>query len=191
MNQVPFDRANTVDALSLKDVVGVFVYDQPPDSGAGYTAPKGSLLLEQPSTGEGKIWWKHGAGDTDWFPVSQVVGPPRFTLSYSHNGTLGNDWMGITNLTTEGRVISTKCQLVAMGFNNANSNRSVDIEIYKNGRTASELQYTWSIVNSKSASVQLVTPVQFAASDVIDVFGRDTGLNARDTSLDIIFESLD
>lgn len=138
-----------------------------------------------PQVGNMLVWT-----GSEWDPAGQAPpGPPQFVMSYSHNGTLDNDWMGVTELTAQGRTIALKCELIAIGFADKDV-ASIDIKIYKNGRTVSELMYTWAVSTTKSAYVNLVTPIQWAKGDVIDLYGATTGIKPKDTSLDLIMQTV-
>jgi len=64
------NSAFTVDVgLSLEDVVGVFYGVSDPSSGGGNVAPKGSIYLQVPASGEAQLWKKYAAADTAWKPL--------------------------------------------------------------------------------------------------------------------------
>ena len=58
-----FDVAN---GLSLGDSVGIFYSITDPTSGAGMDAPKGSVILQVPASGEPQLWKKWGSGAKEW-----------------------------------------------------------------------------------------------------------------------------
>lgn len=182
------DAHRVEEGLSIEDEMGLFWSTDNPSQSPGFEAPRSSLLVQKPASSNASAWFKYGDGDTDW--SSLATAPPRYILSYSHNGVLSNDWMGITSLTVEGRTISFNSEIVGIGFGNSNNGVDVDIEVYKNGQAGGNLVYTWEIRNFRYTSVQLVTPISFNAGDVIYVFGRDQGDNGSDVNLDIMFQNL-
>ena len=125
--------------------------------------------------------------------ISEVAGggPAHFILSWSHNGTLSNDWMGITSVTAGARVLAYKCQLIGIGFACTKDNANTDLEIYKNGQAGGDLEYTWEIRSSRYDSIQLDTPIEFDPGDYIFLYGSDAGSNdPTDTHVDMVFEAL-
>ena len=122
------------------------------------------------------------------FRIGEALGRPWFILTYSNNGTLGNNWMGPNELVTSSRVMPVACLLVALSFGNTNAGVDVDYEVYKNGRLAGNLVYTWQVRNLQNGYVQLVTPIAYSAGDTIDVYARDQGDNGSDVVLDVTFE---
>ena len=72
MSQI--DKAFRVqDGISLRDEVLIYYTVSDPTSGDGYEAPVGSLLSEQPAIGDGKLWLKYGALDTEWKDISNEI----------------------------------------------------------------------------------------------------------------------
>lgn len=118
-------------------------------------------------------------------------GPPRYWVTFTNNGVLSNDWMGATELVTEGRLFATKSEMVALAITNSTSDRDIDIEIYKNGTTAGFLEYTWELRDFQSASLQLATPIVFDVDDVLHIYARRVGSSTpRYVTLDITMEAI-
>jgi len=83
------DKAFRVEfGLDIDGEVGVFWLTNDPSQAPGYEAPVGSLGLQKPLSGNGTIWVKYGAADTDWVDISTPK--DRFLIIANYNGNAGS-----------------------------------------------------------------------------------------------------
>ena len=77
-----FDIQN---GISLDNKVGIFYSDISPNTNGSLDSPKGSLILQVPSSGEPQLWKKFGTGTTEWKKIQ--------TKTYTSTGipTTNND----------------------------------------------------------------------------------------------------
>ena len=93
-----FESGFVVDALSIQDEVGIF-YGESDPSEAGFTAPRGSLYLRKPVSGDGGVYKKTGDGDTQWvsFDASASSNQAIVTTGINHGQTVVCDSFSKTN----------------------------------------------------------------------------------------------
>jgi len=78
--------------LAVDDVFGIFYSATDPTTGGGEPAPKGSILVEIPASGESRIWRKYDDDNKAWSPIADN---PYVTTS---NPTANNDGVDTANI---------------------------------------------------------------------------------------------
>jgi len=88
MAENQLESAFYVDALSLQDEVGIF-YGETDPSSVGFAAPRGSLYLMKPVSGDGAVFKKTGDSDLEWasFDEASASNKPIVTVGIDHGET--------------------------------------------------------------------------------------------------------
>jgi hypothetical protein len=120
-----------------------------------------------------------------------AAGLPRFTISLVWNGTVSNgDWVSYDNLTPDSRIIlPVKCRLNELAYSNANTDRSFDLGLYKNGRPGTLLD-TLEVRNSQNGYFTSLNQ-DFNIGDYLDIKYVDKGNNASDLVLVLFIQVLE
>ena len=97
-NSELYESGFVVDALSIQDEVGIF-YGETDPSEVGFPAPRGSLYLRKPISGDGGVYKKYGDGDTQWlaFDASASSNQAIVTTGINHGQTVVCDSFSKTN----------------------------------------------------------------------------------------------
>ena len=124
---------------------------------------------------------------------SVSISLPRYSIPLIWNGGMSNgDWVTYSNLTPDARVvIPFDCILQEITWSNSSSNRSFDIEFYKNGRNTTK--YHTEEVRNSSNEYGAFPDLNhsFDAGDIIDLKYVDQGLNASDFVLVLFFQAVE
>lgn len=122
------------------------------------------------------------------------VGIGRITPVYFvGSGNTSNKWLdfatGSLSSDSSPFVGPFTRELFAFGYSNSNDNTDCDIEIYKNGITATELEETIEIRNSRNAWGAPPSNVSYAPGDSLHVFLTNQGGNSANVVMVLWFRT--
>ncbi len=124
--------------------------------------------------------------------IDELVSPLVVPITLAYNGSLSNnEFIGYTNLIPgdDTPIISPITGLfTGFTWSNRNSNADFALEFRKN-TTGGAAFFTWSVDNTQTASVDLVTPEAFTAGDEIYVKYIDEGQNGTDAVIVLRFKA--
>lgn len=122
-----------------------------------------------------------------------IAAPLIVPIPLIHNGIMSNgDYIGYSNLLPGDNtpVLSPMTgSLVNFTFSNSRSSADFTIE-FKRGSTGATPFFSWTVTNTKTASVTLPNPEAFAAGEEIYLKYIDQGTNASDTAIILGFKSV-
>lgn len=121
-----------------------------------------------------------------------LAAPLRVPIPLVYNGTLSNgNWIGYSNLLPGNNTpIVVPITGVLDGFTWSNQQSSADFALtFRKNSTGAAIFFTWSVDNTRSASVFLPTPEPFSAGDTIFIQYVDQGTNASDATVVLLFKS--
>ncbi len=105
----------------------------------------------------------------------------RFTITLIHNGTVSNnEWLTYSELTPDVWIqFPFNCKLEEMTWGNKRTNRTFNLEFYKNGTGAGDIFRT-KIISGQEYGYESGLGDTFNTGDRIRLKYKDMGLNAAD-----------
>ena len=124
--------------------------------------------------------------------IDAIVAPLVVPIALVYNGTLSdNEFIGYSNLLpgdTTPIISPLTGSFVGFTWSNSRSNADFALEFRKNSTVATPF-FTWSVDNTKTADVTLITSENFNAGDEIYVKYIDEGQNAADATIVLKFRN--
>jgi hypothetical protein len=124
--------------------------------------------------------------------VADLVATLVVPISLVYNGTLSNgNFIGYSNLIPGDAtpvIAPITGDFSEFTFSNNSANADFALEFRKNTTVGTPF-YTWSVDNTQSAAVELVTPEPFTIGDRIYVKYIDEGTNAQDAAIVLHFKA--
>ncbi len=134
-------------------------------------------------------------GANEQLEIISTIEDQYLTISLVAQGNANNTWMSVSaqniNIDNTRLLLPNNSELIGFAFSNANNNADTDIEVYRNGITATELVQTIQVRNSRYAWSSQLTPTSFSAGDRIAVFLRDQGGNTSSAYVGLYFRITD
>ena len=162
-------------------------------SPVGISAPVSTLYIQEEP--QGVTLWKHfSTNPNDWKKISSEIfeaSPPTVTIV--HNGTLsGNQLVGSSNLVNIPIAVGFRSRLSRVSSNNSRNGADFSLDFFRNktdqGNNNGFYRYD---VNNNNPKFDVVSGgPTFEAGDLLYIYYRDTGLNARDLALNLYFEAV-
>lgn len=124
--------------------------------------------------------------------VEFIAAPLIVPILLTHNGTLSNNtFLGYDNLLPGDStpvIAPITGNFTVFTWSNSRSFADFELEFRKNTTVGTPF-FSWSVNNTKTASVVLPTPEPFTAGDEIYVKYVDQGFNASDAAVVLGFKS--
>ena len=124
--------------------------------------------------------------------ISDIAAPLIVPIILIQNGTLSdNEFIGYSNLIPgDATPIIAPITGTFVGFTFSNENSSADFALeFRLGTTTSSIFFTWSVDNTLTADVNLVTPEAVTAGGRMFIKYKDEGSNASDAVIVLKFKS--
>jgi hypothetical protein len=145
------------------------------------------------------LYQKVGPLDTDWSPIgvsAPLEARDLIIIEFGTDSDLGNKWLEIfdhhTSTTDKVPAIAEyKLKVVGLTFTNEIDDADVDLEVFVNGITATELVFTWQLRNMQNAWYSgFASDVIFEQGDRIAVRGMTPAVGTGDKPKKNVFRML-
>lgn len=125
---------------------------------------------------------------------STAVSKARFALTFTHNGTVGNNtWLGFSELVpsnTTPIIVPINCILSELAMSFAGANVDGVLLIYKNGTTnPTNVIYSNTFTNQNLYKLMTGLNLSLVAGDQLRAQWQDTGDNPNDAALQWFFKA--
>lgn len=120
-------------------------------------------------------------------------GFPRAGLALVQNGTQGNnDWVSYSNLTPDAKItFPVKTRINEVTWANQKTSVEFDLEFYKNGTTAGDIVYTYSVSSGGlDYGSQDSVNIEFDVGDWLRIKYKDQGTNTSDLVVVLYFSRI-
>lgn len=128
--------------------------------------------------------------------VGELVGS-LFQIEFTNGGNTSNTWLAVSDSNLSGNqtpwTACFPCRLAGLSFSNRNTGADLDMEIHvarEGDGNSSTLEYTWSIVNGRTAFKTDIptTELVLDPGDKVSVYAAGAGGSGRDVWLGVFWE---